>query len=67
MTATANQEIRDLIDQLLELEQLRFMKQYGATKVHPELLGEFITLMVDIHEFTLKPMLAILREYVPVE
>ena len=46
---------------------MRFMKQYGATKVHPDLLGEFITLIVDIHEFMLKPLLAVLREYGPVE
>ena len=67
MTVTANKEIRDLIDQYLELDQIRFMKYYGSTKVHPELIGEFITLRVDIHEYMLRPMLSILREYGPIE
>ena len=43
------------------------MKQYGATRVHPELLDIFITLIVDLHEFKLRPLLAILKEYGTIE
>ena len=43
------------------------MKQYGATRVHPELLDLFITLVVDLHEFKLRPLLAILKEYATIE
>ena len=43
------------------------MKQYGATRVHPELLDLFITLIVDLHEFKLRPLLAILKEYGTIE
>ena len=43
------------------------MKQYGSDRVHPQLLDKFITLIVNLHEFKLRPILAILKEYEAIE
>ena len=43
------------------------MKQYGYERVHPQLLEKFITLIVNLHEYKLRPILAILKEYEAIE
>ena len=43
------------------------MKQYGSERVHPQLLEKFITLTVNLHEYKLRPILAILKEYEAIE
>jgi hypothetical protein len=60
-------QIKSLLDQYLELEQVRFMKQYGAGRVHPQLLDKFLTLTVNLHDFKIRPLVAILKEYSTIE
>ena len=53
----------NLIDKYLELEFARFMKLYGAKQLHHDLLEPFLMLIRAIHNYRLKPLLAVLKEY----
>ena len=55
--------LADLLDKYLELEIARFMKVYGATRVHPQLLEHFLSLIASIHNYRLPPLLSVLKEY----
>ena len=55
--------LTDLLDKYLELEFARFMKLYGATRVHQDLLEKFLSIIESVHNFRLPPLLAVLKEY----
>jgi len=39
------------------------MKLYGATRVPPEMLEQFLKLIKSFHDFRIPPLLSILKEY----
>ena len=43
------------------------MKQFGAERVHHQLIDKFISLVVAIHDFRLRPLIAIFKEYKVIE
>ena len=55
--------MRELIEKYLELEFARFMKLYGAYRVHPDLLDRFLAIIRSIHNLRIKPVLSVLKEY----
>ena len=55
--------LSDLMDKYLELEFARFMKLYGASRVPPTLLDNFLSLIRSIHNFRIRPLLSVLKEY----
>jgi hypothetical protein len=63
-SVTTDKRISDLLDDYLEIEQVRFLKQYGHL-VEPSLIEPCLNLIKAIHGFRTPPLLTVLSHFKP--